>query len=151
MKTTKESISTSFCVRGAPENWTKYTTGKPPQPTIYQILICHRVKVDIWIETKQTAKNVSRICIFNQLSSFFPFSFQSEKKQQNWAMFSFSWRHLTVTKLFTLHGCRIDMLNIKIMLFLFPFLLNFFLGQDRGHGDVPPHLLQPCSVALYVT
>ena len=37
------------------------------------------------------------------------------------------------------------------MLFLSPFLLNFFLGQDRGHGDVPPHLVQPCSVALYVT
>ena len=60
---------------------------------------------------------------------FFPFSFQSEKKQQNWAMFSFSWRHLTVTKLFTLHGCRIDMLNIKNNAFSVPLPPEFLPGS----------------------
>ena len=30
----------------------------------------------------------------------------------------------------------------------FYFLRNFFLCQDRWHGDVPPHLAQPCYVAL---
>ena len=31
---------------------------------------------------------------------------------------------------------------------LFAFLQNFFLRQDRLSGDVPPHLAQPCYVAL---
>ena len=32
--------------------------------------------------------------------------------------------------------------------FLSPFLQNFFLCYDSWHGDVPPHLAQPCNVAL---
>ena len=32
--------------------------------------------------------------------------------------------------------------------FLSPFLRNFFLCQDRLSGDVPPHLAQPCYIAL---
>ena len=31
---------------------------------------------------------------------------------------------------------------------LSPFLRNFFLCWDHWHGDVPPHLAQPCFVAL---
>ena len=31
---------------------------------------------------------------------------------------------------------------------LSPFLWNFSLRQDRLSGDVPPHLVQPCYVAL---
>ena len=32
--------------------------------------------------------------------------------------------------------------------FFSAFLWNFFLCQNRWHGDVPPHLAQPCYVAL---
>ena len=31
---------------------------------------------------------------------------------------------------------------------LYAFLRNSFLCQDRCYGDVPPHLAQPCCVAL---
>ena len=32
--------------------------------------------------------------------------------------------------------------------FLSAFVRNFFLCQDRVHGDVPPHLAQSCYLAL---
>ena len=34
------------------------------------------------------------------------------------------------------------------MFFFSAFLRNFFLCQDRCHGDVPSNLAQPCCVAL---
>ena len=40
---------------------------------------------------------------------------------------------------------------LQVFIYLLsPFLPNFFLCQDRCHGDVPPHLVQPCYVALGV-
>ena len=38
--------------------------------------------------------------------------------------------------------------NDPVTLFVSNFLQNFFLRQDRLNGDVPPHLAQPCCVAL---
>ena len=40
-----------------------------------------------------------------------------------------------------------DFSNIKFILFS-AFLRNFVLRQDLLSGDVPPHLAQPCYVAL---
>ena len=38
--------------------------------------------------------------------------------------------------------------DVFLLFVLSAFLRNFFLRQDRLSGDVPPHLVQPCYVAL---
>ena len=56
------------------------------------------------------------------------------------------WNSLKIIQPFTSNS---NITGLKVLVFfLSAFLRNFFLCQDCWHGDVCPHLAQPCYVAL---
>ena len=66
--------------------------------------------------------------------------------QTKWSSYWMSLRTATA-----LNFSKTDLFGIQIPtvpFLLSAFLWNFFLCQDHWHGDVPPHLAQPCCVAL---
>ena len=57
-----------------------------------------------------------------------------------------AWVWLAQTLFSVLHTAAQEVETKHI--FLTAFLWNFFLWRDGWHGGVPPHLVQPCCVAL---
>ena len=55
---------------------------------------------------------------------------------------------LTWTQCWTLNWIGSSMSIESVSLFLSAFLQNIYLFLDHWHGDVSPHLAQPCCVAL---